>query len=90
MKFEMGSKQVLLLPNGMAVYGEVVKSEQDRVVLRDGGFTGVNHSFQSSLSGAVPLPLDRAPGEFQVQKSAIVASFSGEECVVVEADVVLD
>jgi hypothetical protein len=88
MKFEAGSKQVLLLPNGMAVYGEVVRSEPDRVVLRDGGFTGVE-SLQGSLSGKSPLQVDRAPGEFQVQKGHIVAAFSGEECQVTDADVLI-
>ncbi len=88
MKFEAGSKQVLLLPNGLAVYGEVVRSEPDRVVLREGGFTGVE-SLQGSLSGQSPLHLDRAPGEFQVQKGHIVAAFSGESCQVTDVDLVI-
>jgi hypothetical protein len=78
-KFEQGKRVALLLANGPVVYGRVVVSHPERVVLDDGGFTAVE-SLRGALTGAQPLALDRVPGEFQVSKGAIMASFDAENC----------
>ncbi len=87
MKFEQGKRTALLLPQGV-VYGRVVVSHPERVILDDGGFTNIE-SLRGALTGAVPLALDRVPGEFQVSKGVIAAAFDAEACTVLDADEVV-
>lgn len=77
MKFEPGKKTVLVIPNGMALYGTVESSDHQRVVLHSGGVVALG-SVAKGISGEEPLPMDPCPGTFQVSKSMLIAAFDGE------------